>query len=107
MRTLVAQVSQSAACNRFHTLEERLCRWLLTSRERVRTDTFNLMQEFLSQMMGAPRTRVTIVMNKLRDDGLLTYGRGKIQIVDRRRLEASSCECYRVISEQLNQYIAA
>jgi CRP-like cAMP-binding protein len=106
-RMLLAQISQSAACNRFHTLEERLCRWLLTSRDRVRTDTFDLTQEFLSQMMGAPRTRVTIVMNKLRDEGLISYSRGKIQLVDRRMLESSACECYGVIARQLDHYIAA
>lgn len=107
IRTLLWQLSQSAVCNRFHTLEERLCRWLLTSRDRVKAETFNLTQESLSQMMGAPRTRVTITMNKLRDEGLLSYGRGKIQIVDRRMLEAWSCECYRVISRQIDHYIAA
>lgn len=107
LHTVLTQVSQSAACNRFHSLEERLCRWLLVSRDRARTDTFNLTQEFISQMIGAPRSRVTIIAGNLQREGLIRYSRGKIQIVDGRRLEASACECYRVVSEQISHFIAA
>lgn len=107
LHTVIRQVSQSAACNRFHTLEERLCRWLLVSRDRARTDTFSLTQEFISQMIGAPRSRVTIVAGNLQKEGLILYSRGKIQIVDGRRLEASACECYRVVNEHIDNFIAA
>jgi CRP-like cAMP-binding protein len=107
MHTLLMQLSQSAACNRFHTLEQRLCRWLLISRDRARTDNFNLTQEFISQMMGAPRARVTIVAGNLQREGLISYTRGKVRIVDVRRLEATACECYRVVNEQISHFIAA
>ena len=107
MHTLLMQLSQSAACNRFHTLEQRLCRWLLVSRDRARTDNFNLTQEFISQMMGAPRSRVTIIAGNLQREGLISYTRGKVRIVDVRRLEAASCECYRVVNEQISHFIAA
>jgi len=107
MHTLLTQISQSAACNRFHTLEERLCRWLLVSRDRARTNTFNLTHEFISQMMGAPRSRVSVVAGNLQREGLISYSRGKIQIIDARRLEASSCECYQVVNEQISHFIAA
>jgi CRP-like cAMP-binding protein len=107
LHTVLTQVSQSAACNRFHTLEERLSRWLLVSRDCARTDTFNLTQEFISQMIGAPRTRVTIVASNLQKEGLIRYSRGKIQIIDGRGLESSACECYRIVSEQISHFIAA
>ncbi len=107
LHTVLTQISQSAACNRFHTLEERLCRWLLVSRDRVRTDTFNLTQEFIAQMIGAPRSRVTIIAGKLQREGLIHYRRGKIRIIDRQRLEIASCECYRVITKRINHYLAA
>ena len=93
--TLLTQIAQSAACNRFHTVEERLCRWLLVSRDRVQTDTIRLTQEFLSHMLGTPRSSVTAVAGTLQREGLIAYQRGKITILDRRGLEAASCECYR------------
>lgn len=103
--TLLTQIAQSAACNRFHTLEERLCRWLLVCR--VRAENFNLTQEFLAQMLGAPRSRVSVVAGTLQNAGLIAYCRGKIRITDRRGLEASACECYGVVNEQIEHFIAA
>jgi CRP-like cAMP-binding protein len=107
LHTLLYQISQSATCNRFHTMEERLCRWLLVCRDRTQTDALRLTQEFLSQMIGAPRTRVTTVAVRLQEAGLISYSRGQIVIRDRRRLEALSCECYRIVREQIGQFIAA
>src|SRR5436305_11006561 len=78
MHTLLTQISQSAACNRYHSMRARLCRWLLVSRDRVHTGTLHLTQEFLSQMIGAPRTRVTMVARDLQKRGLIRYSRGKI-----------------------------
>jgi CRP-like cAMP-binding protein len=104
---LLTQVSQSAACNRFHTLEERLSRWLLISRDRTSGETINLTQEFLSYMLGVPRTSVTAVAAGLQQTGLITYSRGKIRILDRRALEAASCECYEVITESIDHFLAA
>lgn len=104
---LFTQVAQSAACNRFHTVEQRLCRWLLVSRDRVQTDTIRLTQEFLSQMLGVPRSSVTAVAVALQQRGLITYGRGRIVILDRPRMEAASCECYRVVREELRHCLVA
>ena len=105
--TLLIQIAQSAACNRFHTVEERLCRWLLISRDRVYSDTIYLTQEFLSYMLGVPRTSVTAVAGKLQRAGLIRYSRGKIQITDRPRMEAASCECYDIIREDIRLFLAA
>jgi CRP-like cAMP-binding protein len=105
--TLLVQIAQSAACNSFHTVEERLCRWLLVSRDRVQADTIHLTQEFLSLMLGVPRTSVTMIAGSLQKQGLIKYSRGKISILDRRRLEAVSCECYRVVRTEIGTFLAA
>lgn len=77
-------------------LEERLCRWLLISRDRIDSDTIRLTQEFLSYMLCVPRTSVTSTASNLQRAGLISYSRGKIQILDRRGMEAVSCECYEI-----------
>jgi len=107
MHTLLTQISQSAACNRYHTMKARLCRWLLVSLDHTHTDTLYLTQEFLSQMVGAPRTRITMVARDLQRAGLIRYSRGKITILDKRGLQAKSCECYRIVREQISHYLAA
>ncbi len=107
MHTLLTQISQSAACNRYHTMKARLCRWLLVSRDRAHTDTLQLTQEFLSQMIGGPRSRVTLIARDLQKAGLIRYSRGKITILNRRGLEAKSCECYRIVREQISHFLAA
>lgn len=97
---LLTQIAQSAACNRFHTVEGRLCRWLLVSRDRMQTDTLHLTQEFISHLMGVPRTSITAIVSALQKEGIIRHSRGKITILDRRRLEAASCECYRLTPEE-------
>lgn len=104
---LLTQVSQSAVCNRFHTIEERLCRWLLISQDRVQTDTVHLTQEFLSYMLGVPRTGVTLAAGNLQKRRLIGYGRGRITILDRARLERAACECYRVVRAETERVLAA
>jgi CRP-like cAMP-binding protein len=104
---LLAQVSQSASCNRFHTTEERLCRWLLISSDRARSDTLDLTQGFLSEMIGCPRTSVTAIAARIQRMGLVRYSRGRVHILDRAGLERVSCECYRVISKELHRFLAA
>jgi CRP-like cAMP-binding protein len=104
---LLTQVSRSAACNRFHTAEERLCRWLLVTRDRVGSDSFDLTQEFLSYMLGVPRTSVTAVANSLQRAGIVRYTRGRIAVIDVRGLEDMSCECYRVLKKSSDQFLAA
>ena len=91
----------------FHTVKERLCRWLLIARDRVQSDTLNLTQEFISQMIGAPRTSVTTIAGSLQKEGLVIYQRGKIVILDPAGLESASCECYGIVKESLSRYIIA
>jgi hypothetical protein len=97
IHALVAQISQSVGCNTHHLLEARLSRWLLIVRDRVPSDELLLRHEFLSQMLGTRRSAVTIAAGALRGAGLIRYARGKIAILDRPGLEASACECYRVV----------
>ena len=94
---LVVQISQSVGCNTHHILEARLSRWLLIVRDRTASDELSLDHKFLSQMLGTGRSAVTIAAGSLRRAGLIRYTRGKITILDRQGLEASSCECYGVV----------
>jgi len=107
LHALIAQIAQAAACNRFHGPEERLCRWLLLTQDRVRVDTLHLTQEFLSNMLGIPRTSVTVLASGLRKRGIIEYRRGKVTVLDRRYLEAASCECYKYLREQFSGSLAA
>lgn len=104
---LLCQVSQSAVCNRFHTVEKRMCRWLLVTRDRVHSDTFPLTQQFLSHMLGSPRTHVTATAAALQRENLIRYTRGMITITDPAGLEAASCECYRVIKAENEAFLSA
>jgi CRP-like cAMP-binding protein len=88
------QVSQTAACNRVHSLDERLARWLLMSHDRLKSDRMEMTQEFLGAMLGVERSGVTIAAITLQEAELIKYSRGKVTILDRAGLERSSCECY-------------
>jgi CRP-like cAMP-binding protein len=101
MHAHVGLIMQSTACNAIHTVEQRLARWLLMAHDRVRADKFPLTQEFVSMMLGVSRPSVTIVAGTLQKSGLITYRRGLLEIVDREKLEAASCECYRVVTKLL------
>jgi CRP-like cAMP-binding protein len=104
---LIAQVSQSAICNRFHTVDARLGRWLLVIYDRVERETFYLTQDFIAQMLGTPRTVVTVAANKLQDAGFIRYRRGKITILNRQGLESVACECYGIVTAEISRFIAA
>lgn len=91
---LIEQFAQSAACNCFHEVQERLARWLLTTHDRVDGDCFHLTHLFLAGMLGVRRSAVTIAAGRLQDRGLISYSRGRIQVLSRSALEAESCECY-------------
>ena len=104
---LLTHVSQSAVCGRFHTVEARLSRWLLVTRGRVNSDNFQYTQEFLSHMLGTPRTVVSIAACNLQDAGLIRYRRGRITILNRRGLEAAACECYRIVLKGISHLTAA
>lgn len=93
-------VSQSAACNRHHVIEQRCARWLLMSQDRVGRDRFDLTQEFLAEMLGVRRPGVTVAMGILEKAGLIAHGRGNITVVDRAGLENAACECYATIRER-------
>lgn len=99
-------VSQSAACNRLHVIEQRCARWLLMSQDRVGRDEFNLTQEFLAQMLGVRRPGVTVAMGALEKAGLIAHERGVITVVDRPGLEKASCECYRTIRDRQAELIS-
>lgn len=105
--THIAQLSQSAACNRYHSMKARLCRWLLISHDCAPGDTLDFTQEFLSQMIGAPRPHVSIAAGHLQRAGAIRYSRGRIRILNRQRLEACSCECYRMDREQMDHFLTA
>jgi len=92
----IACIMQSTACNAVHTVEQRLARWLLMAHDRVGKDEFPLTQEFVAMMLGVARPTVTIVAGTLQKAGLITYRRGTVTILDRGKLEAAACECYRV-----------
>jgi len=94
---LHAHVIQSVACNALHSVEARFCRWLLACRDRVDSDTIQLTQEFLADMLGVQRTTVTAVARSLQTKGLIRYRRGVVDVLDRPGLEAASCECYGVV----------
>jgi CRP-like cAMP-binding protein len=98
--TLLAQARITAACNALHTVEARFCRWLLQTRERAESDTIQLTQEFLSEMLGVRRTSVTEVASKIQASGAIRYSRGVINIIDLAALKAISCECYETLLEQ-------
>jgi CRP-like cAMP-binding protein len=93
----VLQIMQCTACNALHDVKQRCCRWLLQTQDRVESDDFRLKQEFLAIMLGVQRPTVTLVMGKLQAEGLLSTRYGRIRVLNRRRLEAASCECYEVI----------
>lgn len=101
---LMTQISQSAVCHRFHTLEEALCGWLLVVHDRVNSNTLNLTQELISNALGVPRTGVTVAAGSLQRAGLIRYSRGKIVILDPAKLEDKACECYRIIRDKVEQF---
>lgn len=99
--TLLTQARITAACNALHLVDARFCRWLLQTADRAETDTLALTQELLSQMLGVRRTSITDVAGKLQAEGLISYSRGIIRILDRAGLEARSCECYDTMKHEL------
>ena len=102
----ITQISQSAVCNRFHPVEQRLCRWLLVAQDRVRSDEIQLTQEVMARMLGVRRASVTEAAGNLQKAGLIQYTRGQITILDRRGLEAATCECFAIVKHVLDWFLA-
>lgn len=100
LQAYLSQVSQSVACNRLHTTEERFARWVLMSHDRVKGDAFHITQEFLAIMLGVHRPSVTLVAKTFQQAGLIRYSRGTVVVMDREGLEEASCECYQVVRDQ-------
>ena len=103
MLAMFVLVSQTAACNRRHPVEERCARWLLMTHDRVEDDTFPMTHEFLADMLGVRRPSVSIAMSILSKAGYTRYRRGKVQVLDRTGLEQATCECYEVLAEQFRK----
>jgi CRP-like cAMP-binding protein len=99
------QVAQSAACNHFHSLEQRCCRWLLMTHDRMQSDEFLLTQEFLAMMLGVQRTGVTVAASALQRADLIRYRRGNVTMIDRRGLIRRSCECYGVSKREFDRLL--
>ncbi|MBW4680761.1 MAG: Crp/Fnr family transcriptional regulator [Microcoleus vaginatus WJT46-NPBG5] len=106
-QVLLSLVSQTAACNRLHTLEERLSRWLLLVQNRLQSDELPLTQEYISQMLGTRRSGVTVAAGTLQEAGIISYKRGKITILNQENLEATACECYQVIKTEFARLLNA
>lgn len=103
--SLLTQVSQSSACNRFHLVNARLARWLLMTNDRLGVEEFPLTQEFLSTMLGVRREGVSKAAGSLQSAKLIRYSRGMITLLDRRGLEAKSCDCYEIIRAESDAYL--
>ncbi len=104
-QALITQISQTAVCNRLHSVEQQLSRWLLLSHDRVEADELVMTQELIADMLGVRREGVTVAAGRLQDDGAISYARGHIQILDRRKLEAIACECYKVVKDEFDRLL--
>jgi CRP-like cAMP-binding protein len=105
-RFAYAQLGQSAACNRLHSLEERCCRWLLTAHDSALSDSFPLTHEYLAMMLGSQRPSVSITAHILKRAGLIDYNREVVTILDRDGLEENACECYASLRRQIDELFA-
>ena len=103
-RLLLLQISQTAVCNRLHSIEERLARWLLMSRDRSESDDLHLTQEFVAIMLGTNRATVTMSAITIQDIGYIKYKRGHIEITDREGLEDFTCDCYKTIKREYDRF---
>jgi CRP-like cAMP-binding protein len=104
-QALLTQVSQTAVCNRLHSVEQRLCRWLLLCHDRRSRSDLLMTQELIANMLGGRRESVTVAAGRLQDAGLIHYCRGRISILDRKGLEANVCECYRIVEDEVDRLL--
>jgi len=104
-QALITQMAQTAVCNRHHSVDQQLCRWLLLSLDRLGSNELSMTQELIANMLGVRREGVTEAAGKLQDAGLIRYGRGRITVLDRPRLEQRSCECYQVVKKEFDRLL--
>lgn len=104
-QALITQMAQTAVCNRHHSVDQQLCRWLLLSLDRLSSNELSMTQELIANMLGVRREGVTEAAGKLQDAGLIRYRRGRITVLDRPGLEARSCECYQVVKTELDRLL--
>ncbi|HYJ86687.1 MAG TPA: Crp/Fnr family transcriptional regulator [Pyrinomonadaceae bacterium] len=104
-QALITQISQTAVCNRLHSVEQQLCRWLLLSHDRIPSDELIMTQELIADMLGVRREGVTVAAGRLQDSGAISYVRGRITILDREKLEETVCECYRVVKDEFDRLL--
>lgn len=104
-QALIAQTSQTAVCNQHHSFDQRLCRWLLMSADRLHEKTLVVTQELMAHLLGVRRESVTLTASKLQKDGLITRSRGSITIVDRTKLKARVCECYGIVKGEYDRLL--
>ena len=104
-QALITQMAQTAVCNRHHSVDQQLCRWLLLSLDRLSSTELSMTQELIANMLGVRREGVTEAAGKLQQAGLIQYSRGKITVLDRHRLETRSCECYQVVKTEFDRLL--
>ena len=104
-QALITQMSQTAVCNRHHSLDQQLCRWLLLSLDRLRSNQLSMTQELIANMLGVRREGVTEAALKLQEAGLISYARGQIRVMDRPGLERRTCECYAVVKREYDRLL--
>jgi CRP-like cAMP-binding protein len=104
-QALISQMAQTAVCNRHHSIEQQLCRWLLLSADRLPTNELTMTQELIANMLGVRREGVTEAAGKLQETGLIHYSRGRITILDRAKLEKRVCECYVVVKKEFDRLL--
>jgi CRP-like cAMP-binding protein len=104
-QALLTQMAQTAVCNRHHSLDQQLCRWLLLSLDRLSSNHLVMTQELIANMLGVRREGVTEAAGKLQNAGLITYSRGRITVLDRRGLESLVCECYQVVKKEFDRLL--
>ena len=105
VQALLIQTSQTAICNRHHTVDQQLCRWLLLTLDRMTTNQVIMTQELIAQMLGVRREGVTAAAGKLQDAGLIQYSRGIITVLDRKGLEDRVCECYETVKQETDRLV--
>lgn len=105
-QALISQVSQTAVCNRHHSIDQQLCRWLLLSMDRLSHNHLTMTQEFISNMLGVRREGVTQAALKLQNLGVISYSRGLIKVLDRKKLEGLSCECYAAVKNETDMLLS-